>query len=136
MQHFALGFLTGLLVWLSTFVVYRIKVWEFPAGPGTRFLKAIKGGRHILNALFWGVIGGAANLAVDIDYILHQEFGLPYRFWNTPVLIIGAILAVVCVIYLQQTAPHGRRNYTGFLVLVVGLSFVTHVLENYLLGWF
>ena len=61
MQHFALGFLTGLLVWLSTFIVYRIKVWEFPAGRVTRLLKVMKGSRDILNALFWGVLGGAGD---------------------------------------------------------------------------
>lgn len=136
MQHFALGFLTGLLVWLSMLIVYRIKAWEFPAGPGTRFLKAMKGSSHALNALYWAVLGGAANLAVDIDYLLHQWLGLPYRFWHTPLLILGATLAVVCVVYLWRTAPHGRRIYASLLVLVVGLSFVTHVLEDYLLGWF
>ena len=136
MQHFVLGFLTGLLVWLSILIVYRVKGWEFPAGPGPRFLKAMKGGRHILNALYWGVLGGVANLAVDIDYLLHQWLELPYRFWHTPALILGIILAVVCVVYLWRTAPYGRRIYTSLLVLVVGLSFVTHVLEDYLLGWF
>jgi hypothetical protein len=128
MQHFALGFVTGLLVWLAVFIVYRVKGWEFPSAFGT--------GKHILNALLWGVVGGVANLAVDIDFLLHQRFGLPYRFWHTPALVIGAILTVVCVIYLWRTAPDGKRRYSSFLVLVVGFSFVTHVLEDYLLGWF
>jgi hypothetical protein len=136
MQHFTLGFVTGLLVWLLMFIIYRVKGWDFPAGPGTRFFKAMKGSRHVLNALYWGVVGGIANVAIDIDFLLHQWLGLPYRFWHTPALVIGAILVAICIVYLWRIAPHGKRTYTSFLVLVVGLSFVTHVLEDYLLGWF
>jgi hypothetical protein len=136
MQHFTLGFLTGLLVWLSIFIIYRVKGRDFPAGPGIRFLKAIKGSRHVLNALYWGVVGGIANVAIDIDFLLHQWLGFPYRFWHTPALILGAILAFFSVVYIWRTAPNSRRIYTSFLVLVVGVSFITHVLEDYLLGWF
>ncbi len=135
-MHLVLGLLTGLVVWLSVAIAYRAKGWDFPSGPGMRFLKAMKGGKHILNALYWGVVGGVANLAVDIDFPIHQWSGLPYRFWHTEALVLGAILAVACVAYLWRTAPHGRRTYTSLLALVVGLSFVTHVLQDYLLGWF
>ena len=128
MQHFALGFLTGLVVWIAIFIIYRIKAWDFPSASSTR--------GHILNALVWGVVGGAANLAVDIDFLIHQWLGLPYRFWHTPALILGVLLVVVCVVYLFRTAPQGRRTYTSFLVLVVGMSFITHVLQDYLLNWF
>ena len=80
MQHFGLGFLTGLLVWLSMLTVYRAKGWDIPAGPGARLSNSIRASRHLLNALHWGVIGGAAGLAVDIDFPIHQWLGLPYRF--------------------------------------------------------
>jgi hypothetical protein len=126
MQHFALGFLTGLLVWLSVFIIYRVKGWGFAHGTG----------RYVLNAILWGAIGGVANLAVDIDFPIHQWLGVPYRFWHTPALILGAILAVASFVYLWRAAPYGRRTRAGFLVLVVGLSFLTHVLEDYLLDWF
>jgi hypothetical protein len=125
-----------LLVWLSILIIYRVKGWEFPAGSGARFLKAMKGSGHVLNAFYWGVLGGMANLAVDIDYLLHQGLEFPYRFWHTPVLFLGAILTIVCVVYLWRTAPNGRRIYASFPVMAAGLSFATHVLEDYLPGWF
>jgi hypothetical protein len=127
MEHFTLGFATGLLVWLAALLVHRIKGREFPLASST--------GRRIFNALIWGLVGGAANVAVDIDFLIHQWQGLPYRFWHTPVLIIGAVMTLICLVYLWRNPP-GRRTSAGFLILVVGLSFVTHVLQDYLLGWF
>jgi hypothetical protein len=126
MQHFVLGFGTGLLVWLVAFTIYRVKGWSFSHGTGG----------YLLKALLWGLIGGVANLAIDIDFLLHQHLGLPYRFWHTPALIVGAVLTVASVLYVWRAAPHGKRTNTSFTVLIVGLSFVTHVLEDYLLNWF
>jgi len=135
-MHFVLGFLTGLLVWLPILIIYRVNNWDFPIGPGRQFWKRLRGSRHIVDALCFGVLGGTAGLAVDIDYLLHQSFGLPYRFWHTPALILGSVLAVACIIYICRTVPYGRRVYTSLLVLVVALALVTHVLLDYLLGWF
>lgn len=128
MQHFTLGVLTGLVVWLAIFIVYRIKAWDFPLASGLR--------GHVSNALLWGVVGGVANLVIDIDFLIHQRYVLPYRFAHTPFLILGIILTSVCIVYLWRNVPLGKRIYTSFLVLVAGFSFVTHVLEDYLLGWF
>ncbi len=75
-------------------------------------------------------------MAVDIDYLLHQWMGLPYRFWHTPALIPGAGLAVASIIYLCRDLPYIRGVYPSLLVLVVALALVTHVLVDYLLGWF
>lgn len=94
----------------------------------------IKGG--IRDALLFGFLGGIAGLAVDIDYLLHQWLGFPYRFWHTPALIFGSCLAIACGWYLCREFPRGRGVYYCLLVLVVALAIVTHVLEDYLLGWF
>ena len=97
------------------------------------FLGEMKRKEVRLDALCFGVLGGTAGLAVDIDYLLHQSLGLPYRFWHTPALILGSVLAVACIIYLYRTVPYGRRVYTSLLVLVVALALVTHMLLDYLL---
>ncbi len=132
MPHFALGFLTGLVIWLSISVVYRAKGWDFP----THFSRAPRWSRYVLSAVLWAVIGGVANVLIDIDFLIYQATGLPYRFSHTPMLIVGAVLTVICAGYLWREAPNGKRTYASLLVLVVGFSFVTHVLQDYLLGWF
>jgi len=98
--------------------------------------RQLKERRHLLNALLFGLLGGTAGLAVDIDYLLHQWVGLPYRFWHTPALILGSCLTVACVCYLCRNFPRGKGVYRCLLILVVALAMVTHVLEDYLLGWF
>ncbi len=132
MQHFVLGAATGLLIWLSILIVYQVKGWKFP----TRFSKAPKWGRYLLSALLFTIIGGAANVAIDIDFLIHQATELPYRFSHTPMLVIGAILTVTCASYLWKRAPNGQMTFASLLVLVIGFSFVTHVLQDYLFNLF
>ena len=125
MYHFGLGFFVGLLVWLAILITCNMHGWGFPGGRG-----------YLFNALAFGFIGGIAGVAVDIDYLLHMWLGLPYRFWHIPALILGSILSIACIYYLYQKLPGGKWCYLCSLVLVATLSITTHVLEDYLLGWF
>lgn len=104
--HFALGFTTALV---SAWLISIIR----KTGYGSKFLFLI------------GLCGGIVGIFIDVDHLWS-----PGRHLHIPFLVIYSLFVLFYII------RRDKNNNRFALLISLWLSIATHVLEDYIGGWF
>ncbi len=138
LAHNAMGywvaFVPALIIWIALYSFDRLNLrpTELPLGKAMQYLFV---------PLLCGFLGGAFNNAVDLDHISLFFGHMNGRVCHGALLILSAVLMIISGIGLFLTfcgySPKKESHITGLLIFFVcSLSVISHVVEDFSVGWF
>lgn len=138
LAHFALGFWVTFVVCGAIWFIFFNKKLVHTRYPPNHYLWL----QSLLSpVIFIAFVGGVANSLVDADHLLLLLGGTNGRILHIPFLIAAIAVSVIfgwklVAIYQRGYPMEVSEIHISLLAFGISISVISHIAEDYLLGWF